>query len=160
MEVNYVADIEVPQCSPLSSTLFLIAFQELMDFLHRKKSDDTELSAYVDDLVKYYKSKSIEKARKTLQTMVNGLINTGKKIGLEFSKEKIKTIHICRRRNPRRNCQEKSIKRVEKLKILGLTIQRKYKFDEHVLLLKDKLMKDLNLLKSLSSWSLEFSRTF
>lgn len=146
-------DIGVPQGSPLSSTLFLIAFQSLLDCLD-VESNTIKYSAYADDLVIYADELSNKKSRKIMQKTVNKLISRANEIGLEFSGEKTKTIHICRKRN----CTSEHlylgndrIEQVTELRLLGLTIQRNYKFDTHIEILKTKLTRDLNLLKILSN---------
>lgn len=153
VEVN----LGVPQGSPLSSTLFLLAFQLMLD--HLKLIDNNlHFSAYADDLIVYSNNKSNKINQQLLQHATDELTSIGTSIGLEFSAEKTKMIHFCKKSN----CKKKKnkikiklygvqVKDVEIIKILGLYLDEKLLFNVHVKELKSKLSKDLNLLKMLST---------
>lgn len=143
----------VPQGSPLSSTLFLVAFQNIIEDL---ETIDIviEFSAYADDLFIYSNNVSNLVNTKNIQKCINKISKAGLEVGLEFSIEKTKSLHICNKRN----CNQISnklynnpIPKVDNLKILGLTFQRNFKFDKHIALLQVRLRKDLQIIKVLSS---------
>lgn len=143
-------DLGVPQGSPLSSTIFLIVFQTILD----KITNNVKFSAYADDLIVYTSNKSNKKIQKALQETVQEITKIGNKIGLTFSKEKTKTIHFCNKQK----CEpiklyiyEKEIEETKVIKILGLLIDKRYLFNTHVKLLKARITNDLNLLKMLSN---------
>ncbi|XP_059221123.1 uncharacterized protein LOC131995879 [Stomoxys calcitrans] len=73
--------------------------------------------------------------------------------GAELSIDKCKHLHICRKRNcsPVLNCNNYSICPVNKLKILGITFNSKYKWDSHIEELSTSLSKRLNIIKCLSN---------
>lgn len=92
---HYIADIGVPQGSPLSSTLFLISFQHIMDSL-RLCNFNIQISAYADDLFIYVSNKSNSEMKFMLQDAVDNIVESGEKVGLSLSLEKTKAIHFCR----------------------------------------------------------------
>lgn len=64
-------------------------------------------------------------------------------------------MHIC---NKKKKCQQaklflykNQIQQIPQMTILGLIVQENYKFDVHIKTLKDKLYKDVNILKMLSN---------
>lgn len=127
------ADLWVPQGSPLSSTIFIISFQYVMDTLRKNSSFKIVYSAYADDLV--------------------GESEEGNRVGLQFSQEKTKFLHICRKRkcvHPEFMLYAKKIINEGYVKLLGITFQNNYKFDHHIRNLRIKLIKDFNVLKALS----------
>lgn len=153
VSTEFFTNIGVPQGSPLSSTLFLIAFQNIIDEL-ASIDVPVEFAAYADDLFIYCNDSSNMVNTKNLQKCINKISKVGLKVGLEFSKEKTKSLHIC----TKQNCNQISnklygtpIPKVDTLKLLGLTIQRKFKFGKHISILQSRLMKDLQVLKVISS---------
>lgn len=148
-----ITNIGVPQGSPLSSTLFLVAFQNIIDEL-KTFNNEIQFSAYADDLIIYTNNDSNLINTKNIQKCINKISKVGLEVGLEFSSEKTKSIHVCNKRNCNQISNKiygNAIPKVDSLKILGLTIQRKYKFNIHVSILQDKLRKDLQIIKILSS---------
>lgn len=152
----YEADIGVPQGSPLSSSLFILAFQHILDVL-QDEDNQVKFSAYADDLIIYLERKECDEGRFLIQDTINKLVLKGNQFGLQFSTEKTKFIHICTKYsgcNPGNfTIYDSDIERVNNLRILGLFINKKWKFDSHIEQLKNKLIKDYNLYKMLSSKS-------
>lgn len=147
-----LADIGVPQGSPLSSTLFIIAFQHMMDI-----AEDDEFSsclAYADDLLIYTNGTDNMSNTKNLQSLIKRLSRKGREVGLNFAVEKSKSMHVCRKTS----CNQlpnkiygKVITKVKKLKLLGITFQSNHTFTSHINLLVEKLNKDVALLKILAN---------
>lgn len=149
-------DIGVPQGSPLSSTLFLIAFQFILDSL--KGIDKlVKYAAYADDLIIYTNCKKNSTNEKRLKRAINLISKKGNEIGLVFSEEKTKSLHICRKRGSNKcvpcnhKIYEKAIKAEKDITYLGLKIQENYKFDRQINGLKDKIKKDSNIIRMLSA---------
>lgn len=94
---EFYTELGVPQGSPLSSTLFLIAFQGLLDEL--KLIKDVKYSAYADDLMIYADQKENVVNQRNLQIAIDKITMKGKNTGLRFSYEKTHSIHFCRKRN-------------------------------------------------------------
>lgn len=91
-------DLGVPQGSPLSSTMFIIAFQHLLDAA-KNLDNSIGFSAYADDLIIYSNERSNKSNKKLIQSTIKCLTSVGDKFGLKFAKEKTKCIHICRKKN-------------------------------------------------------------
>lgn len=149
---NYYTELGVPQGSPLSSTLFLVAFQIILDEL--KLIPDIKYSAYADDLI-IYSSKANNVANKdSIQKAINAIVDKGFQSGLKFSYEKTKAIHFCKKWNcirPFNALENKIIKEVNSIKILGIILEKKYNFKLHINQLKLKLSKDLQFIKIISN---------
>lgn len=150
---TFTADIGIPQGSPLSSTLFIIGFQNLMDVVKIQKH--IKYSAYADDLVLYVNDPDNNTNTSILQKTIDKLVTIGESLGLSFSKEKTKSIHFCTKI---KNCKRKlnelkniKIKEHDSIKILGLIYQKKYKWFNHIDFLKTKIVKDITLLKIISN---------
>lgn len=146
-------DLGVPQGSPLSSTLFLVVFQLILDQLD-KLNKNIMYSAYADDLILYNNNRNGKSSIQDLRRAINKITNVGMKIGLEFSTSKTKCICIGRKSGAKKMglyMYGNPIEQVQQLKILGLTIQSNYLFNQHINLLKLKLVKDLNILKMMST---------
>lgn len=82
------------------------------------------------------------------------MTKVGDKFGLQFSKEKTKCIHVCRKLNCNPDSfhlYHSNILRVENLRFLGINFSNKYKFDHHFNIPKSRLTKDYNLVKMLTS---------
>lgn len=149
----FFTELGVPQGSPLSSTLFLIAFQGILDEL--KEIPDLKYSAYADDLIIY--SDNIDQSinQQILQDSIDLIVRKGQKTGLKFSYDKTKSIHFCPKRNGcpsfKNYLERKVIKEVSEIKILGIVLQSKFKFTLHIKQLKLRLSKDLQFIKIISN---------
>lgn len=149
---EFYTELGVPQGSPLSSTLFLMAFQGILDEL--KLIKEVKYSAYADDLIIYATNYGNIVNKSILQTAIDKITDKGKKTGLKFSYEKTHAIHFCRKRNclnETNKLEGKVINEVQSVKILGIVLQKNYRFKLHIDQLKIKLVKDLQLIKILSS---------
>lgn len=149
-------DIGVPQGSPLSSTLFLIAFQNILDVL-KLNALDVKYSAYADDLLICVNDKSNDENQLLLENIIEKIVRKGDEVGLYFSIEKTKSIHICNKLK-KSNCKGLPnyiygtiIEQTSTIRILGLILQSNYKFNKHIEFLSNKLIKDVNVIKAVSS---------
>ena len=119
----------VPQGSILSTTLFNIKINSIMDCLDPK----TDGSLYVDDFCMCYWASHN---------------------GFKFSKSKTQCVHFCQLRkvhnDPELYLYGSLIPVVEDFKFLGVLFDRKLSFIPHIKYLKAKCVKALNLLKVLS----------
>lgn len=149
---TFVTELGVPQGSPLSSTLFLVAFQGILDEI--KNMEGIKYSAYADDLVIYSCEEENEDNTKILQDAIKKITDKGMKTGLKFSVEKSNAIHFCNKRNCERTpnrLYNKVIQEVDSIRILGIIWNKKLNFTNHINMLKLKLTKDLQLIKIISN---------
>ena len=84
----------VPQGSILSTTLFNIKINSIMDCLDPK----TDGSLYVDDFCMCYRSKSMRTIERHLQQCINRIENWASNNGFKFSKLKTQCVHFCQLR--------------------------------------------------------------
>ena len=84
----------VPQGSILSTTLFNIKINGIMDCLDPK----TDVSLYVDDFCMCYRSKSMRTIERHLQQCINRIENWASHNGFKFSKSKTQCVHFCQLR--------------------------------------------------------------
>ena len=140
----------VPQGSILSTTLFNIKINSIMDCLDPK----TDGSLYVDDFCMCYRSKSMRTIERHLQQCINRIENWASHNGFKFSKSKTQCVHFCQLRkvhnDPELYLYGSLIPVVEDFKFLGVLFDRKLSFIPHIKYLKAKCLKALTLLKVLS----------
>ena len=140
----------VPQGSILSTTLFNIKINSIMDFLDPK----TDGSLYIDDFCMCCRSKSMRTIERHLQQCINRIENWASHNGFKFSKSKTQCVHFCQLRkihnDPELYLYGSLIPVVEDFKFLGVLFDRKLSFIPNIKYLKAKCLKALNLLKVLS----------
>ena len=150
---------DVPQGSILSTTLFNIKINSIMNCLDPK----TDGSLYVDDFCMCYRSKSMRTIERHLQQCINRIEDWALHNGFKFSKSKTQCVHFCQLRkahdDPELYLYGSLIPVVEDFKFLGIIFDRKLSFIPHIKYLKAKCLKALNLLKVLSHTNWGADRT-
>lgn len=140
----------IPQGSVLSVTLFAIAINGVADNL---PTGVTPL-LYVDDLVIIKTGKITEDIDLALQESINIIKHNATMKGLQISKTKTNCMHFCRLRTPHNeptlSLEVTPIPTKDKVSFLGLTLDRKLKWDEHIKDLSSKLKITLNQLKAIT----------
>lgn len=142
----------IPQGSPLSVTLFIIAFDDLSRIIDSNKKVDHCI--YADDLYVIAREQSNDKIKQAFTKTLQDIANWSKTSGADVSVEKTNHLHICRKHNCRNIdmfFNNINIKNVDNCKILGLNIDRKYSFKNHCNYLKNALTSKLNIIKYLAS---------
>lgn len=149
---EYSTNIGIPQGSPLSSTLFLISFQNILDEINKLKN--VNYSSYADDLIVYCNNNDNNTNTKNIQDTIDKIVHTGSKYGLNLSKDKTKAIHFCNKRKCKRKDNfigDNKIIEFDSIKILGIVFQKKLNWRNHINHLKAKITKDIPLIKILSN---------
>ena len=142
----------IPQGSPLSVTLFLIAFEELNKIITPNKKVFHCL--YADDLHILCRNKDINFIKNAFNEILTEIDNWSQYSGATISTEKCKHLHVCRKTsctNTNINYNNYTIENVNNLKILGLIFDCKNSFKTHCLNLRHNLAARLNVIKYLSS---------
>lgn len=136
----------VPQGSPLSVIVLLIAYNKLSKIIENQK--DISFCSYADDfqlIINFNKKKNITKQ---LDSLFQNIQNWGDYSGSTLSLDNICNKHNC-------ICTISSnniiIPSVRYLKILGITINCKYKWNDHITDLITSLSKKHNIIKCLSN---------
>nr|AAA74495.1 unknown protein [Drosophila teissieri] len=139
----------IPLGSPISVILFLIAFNKLSNIISLYK--EIKFNAYADDfflIINFKKNTNI-----SLDNLLNDIGNWGSYSGASLSLSKCQHLHICKKHHctSKISCNNIQIPTVTSLKILGITINNKYKWNTHIYSLLPKLYNKLNIIKCLSS---------
>ncbi|GBL78442.1 putative RNA-directed DNA polymerase from transposon X-element [Araneus ventricosus] len=149
----------VPQGSVLSVTLFILHLSQILNHL----PSSVRGSLYVDDLQISCQGSNMHLIERQLQNAVNKLIAWCDNNGHTISAEKSRCVHFCRKRNmhldPNIRIRNSPIPVVNEIRFLGVIFDRKLTFLPHVLHLRKKCEKSLNILKVLSKTSWGADRT-
>ena len=145
----------VPQGSILSTTLFNIKINSIMDCLDPK----TDGSLYVDDFCMCYRSKSMRTIERHLQQCINRIQKWASHNGFKFSKSKTQCVHFCQLRKVHDDSElylyGSLIPVVEDFKFLGVLFDRKLSFIPHIKYLKAKCLKNIKVTKGFIAYRLE-----
>ena len=139
----------VPQGAIFSTTLFSIKINNITQAL----ASGTECSLYVDDFVIIYRSKSVIEIERKLQMTINKLQEWTLQNGFTISQSKTVAMHFWQRKwqpDPELKIGSTPIKFVKEAKFLGLIWDSKLSFLPHIMYIKNKCKKALNLLRVLS----------
>ena len=144
----------VPQGSVLSCTLFALAINGISHNLPQ----DVKYNLYVDDFVLYSTSNYIPALERRLQVAINRVAQWSEYHGFKFSMTKTVAVHFNRKRGmqqePSLLLQNQPIQFKEHKQFLGLTLDKKLKFDKHISYLKEDCTRRLNILRCIahSNW--------
>ncbi|GFU46495.1 probable RNA-directed DNA polymerase from transposon X-element [Trichonephila clavipes] len=149
----------VPQGSILSVTLFICHISSILNIL----SPSIQASLYVDDLQISCEGSDMRMIERQLQTAVNNIIKWCDNNGHSISASKSCCVHFCRKRgihpDPEIRIRDIQIPVVPDVRFLGVIFDRRLTFLPHILHLRKRCEKSLNLLKVLSNTSWGADRT-
>ena len=145
----------IPQGSPLSAILFLIAYNKLCNILTKHK--EIEFYAYADDFYLIFKHNKQKNPTININTILNEIKQWSQHSGAKLSTNKCKLIHFCRKQKCKANPENPNtdIETTHNLKILGLIFNNKYKWNNHIEQLNTELTKKLNIIKCLANNKME-----
>ncbi|GFV53256.1 probable RNA-directed DNA polymerase from transposon X-element [Trichonephila clavipes] len=143
----------VPQGSILSVTLFICHISHILNVL----SPSIQASLYVDDLQISCEGSDMRMIERQLQTAVNNILKWCDTNGHSISASKSCCVHFCRKRgihpDPEIRIRDIQIPVVPDVRFLGVIFDRRLTFLPHILHLRKRCEKSLNLLKVLSNTS-------
>ena len=143
----------------MSVTLFVIAINDIADCIQGPVIG----SLFVDDLAIFARSSRIVNAARMVQLTINKLHKWSQKNCFLFSLEKTKCVHFSRTRgvhlNPTLHLGGRNLPFVESVRFLGMTLDHKLNWREHINTLKVNCLKSLNVLNFLSHVSWGADRT-
>ncbi|GFW32815.1 probable RNA-directed DNA polymerase from transposon BS [Trichonephila clavipes] len=148
---KFIQDQGVPQGSVLSVTLFNI---HMSNILHQLPPSVRGM-LYVDDLQVSCQGSDMRLIERQLQTTVSRLVQWCDQNGHTISPSKSSCVHFCRKRNlhpdPSIHIGNIQISVVSAVRFLGVMFDSKLTFLPHVLYLRKKCERSLNILKVLSN---------
>jgi ribonuclease HI len=149
----FIQEEGVPQGSVLSVTLFIVAIDKILLDLPSSVTGNL----YVDDLHISCEGTDICFIERQLQGAVNRILNWSNKNGFTISRSKTCGVHFCRKRrihpDPEIHLDGGTISIENEVKFLGIIFDRKLSFRPHILHLRKKCQRSLNILKVLSNTS-------
>lgn len=149
-------EIGIKQGSSLSGTLFNCILSEIEDIL----PFNVQHSIFMDDINIYMTHRDLNIIQDTLQRTLNNLENWTFRSGFKLSTDKTVFMHLHRFNNSHPinlNINGNPIKQVNQFKCLGLILDSKWTWKQHITNLKKKTIQAMNLMKILShsSWGLK-----
>jgi ribonuclease HI len=142
----------VPQGAVISVTMFLIA----IDPITKKINNETSMIGYADDWAIYASAASPEIAVESVQSVANEVTRWMDDHGFLISTEKTKTIlfHHKKIEDPNFNVNitinTQHIENVETHRILGLIFDKRLKWEAHIMNVKQRAQKKVDILKCLA----------
>ena len=149
-------EIGIPQGSPISLILFLIYIRFL--FAERKSSINERILSYLDDIELVVSSKSIEENCQLLQKLTQDLLVKQQNNCMQFDMEKTELIHFHSKRSfDLKNeiysvkIRDSIIQSKDLVKWLGIWLDSKLTFKQHVEKKTTQALKILNQIERLSN---------
>lgn len=148
---TYPLNNGIPQGSPISVILFLIAYNKLCGLITLHK--EISFISYADDFVIIKKQGKTKNQDIDIKPLLDDILSWCEYSGARLSVEKCKHLHICRKHNckPQLLCGISRISTVESLKILGLTFNKQFRWNTHIDNIIPGLNNRLNIIKCLSN---------
>ena len=147
---EYVEQKEgVPQGSVLSVTCFAISINEITKIL----PNNVKCTLYVDDFAIYASAKKESHSNRLLQNTIIKLERWTRERGMKFSQEKTVAMKFNKRKrgsDPNLKLYNRQIKAVESTQYLGLVIDSRLSWKQHVEHLRQSCIPAMNLLRHLS----------
>jgi hypothetical protein len=126
-----------PQGSPLSSTLFLLAINDLPSII----KPPNKLTLYADDSNIFCRGNYLPTLIQQIQNFINNLLLWSKISGFTFSPVKSQFMIFSKKNipyNPSLKMENTNIPRVFNIKILGLTFDSKLTWQTHITNIKNE----------------------
>ena len=139
----------LPQGSPLSVTMFAIAFNDIVKSVPK----DVRCSLYVDDFTLYSSGGSLQDVQRRLQSAINKVQQWATYHGFKFSPSKTMAMHFHKRRGvfqPALSLGAHPLQFVQEVKFLGLTFDPRLTWVPHIKGLKIKATRALGILRTLA----------
>ena len=148
---NRVTELGIPQGSSLSVTLFSVAINTIKRCIPRQ----TKYLIYVDDIVIYHASNQVRTSERILQRTLDNIQEWSNDTNFRISAEKSYTMkftsNFINQETPRLKISNSEIPSVDKVKFLGMTLDKSLKWGPHIRELKGKAGRATNLLRVVSN---------
>lgn len=153
MSTTKLLETGTPQGSTLSVTLFAIKINSLA----KEIPEEVFSSLFVDDLLIAYADHDLKKVQNTLQRTIDKVSTWARRNGSRFSQTKTNTMHFYQGTEPVITpdlyMEGTLIPSTESTKFLGLHWDRKLNWTNHINSIKKRCANDLNLMRTLSSYT-------
>lgn len=153
----------IPQGAVISVTLFLIAMNSVFDQVKNIHKNRVKILVYADDIIIVVIGQVKKKLRALLQKYVNKITKWANDIGFTIAPQKSKIIHICKETKHKRLSNiiidGIDVPTVKYAKLLGITIDSRLTFNQHVVELRKDLINRCNLIKAICGRSDGADRT-
>lgn len=141
----------LPQGSVLSCSLFNLAIEKLL----QPVKPPVKALLFADDLVVYVTNKNNVKSGEILVDVLSNLDKTANDYGFKFSDTKTEAVVFSRKQNrniikPELVIGNNKINFAENYKFLGMVMDSKLKWNEHIQYIHGKAVKSLNVIRMLS----------
>lgn len=139
----------IPQGSVLSTTLFLIAINDIVSTIRQP----VVASLYADDLVIYVRGKNAGTLETLIQQTINSIETWTTISGFKLSSEKTKYIMFSKKKQPVSpliTLKGNAITRTDSIKFLGVIFDQQLNWREHFHYLRKCCTVGMNLLKTLA----------
>ena len=143
----------LPQGAVLSPTLFLIMINDIFDGRYNI-SQQLQFSMYADDLAIWFTDANAERANNIVQLALNHVQKWCDRWGLDISPLKSATVIFSKKRRnvataPLR-VNGSNIPLLPSFKYLGITLDNRLTFNEHILDLRQRSSRRLNIIKCIA----------
>jgi len=149
LSLTFETENGLPQGYSLSVTLFLIAINNISKYI--KAPVKTIL--YADDCSLYLSGSNIKTTSSLMQKAIDSISRWSTETGLIFSPSKCQSILFDRQKKTQIldiKMQGNTLPNTKSLRLLGLTLDHKLNWKEHIKKLKATSSKKLNIIKSVS----------
>lgn len=153
----YVLENGILQGSSLSSTLWNIVISDIIKCIPVL----VKYSIYVDDIFLYMSHSNLKYIEQTLQTVLNSLVPWSKTNGSKFSEPKTKLIIFSKRKFKHKinlNFNGTNLQECNEIKLLGMIMDFRLKWKNHISYTKTRAIKATNILKILNNRNNGISR--
>ena len=141
----------IPQGAVLSTTLFLIAINEVTQLI----PSPIKILLYADDITITCSGKNLNTTQEMIQETLKKINNWANRSGFKLSKSKSQYTIFNKLRKPTKNfkitLENTPLRRAHTLKILGCYFDEKLTWKTHIKLLKAECLKRVNIIKMISS---------
>lgn len=145
----------IPQGAVLSVTLFLIAMNSIeITYKKKNKHIQVKILVYADDILIIVIGNIKQKIRAHLQKVVTRVYKWARNRGFTIAPNKSKILHICKLNKHSKKIsnitiEDQIIPQVKYAKLLGITIDSRLNFKQHMVELRKEVKNRCNMIKAI-----------
>lgn len=143
----------IVQGSVLSGKLFTAAVNSISQYI----PDEVLECIFMDDIGLFLRGKTLQEVQDTLQTVLQSFEQWSRDNGFQFSAEKTKVVHFCRKRKcpsqPVLHLNSQPLTVVQSHRFLGVVFDSRLTWRTHITQLRGQCMRALAPLRAVASFS-------